>query len=76
MSHIKDSESFGQMAKRLRLAAGLSNRVAASKIGVADGTLIRIESGKTPLLSTAMRLLEFYGASATIGVEEKREEAS
>lgn len=74
--HIKDSESFGQMAKRLRLAAGLSNRAAARKIGVADGTLIRIENGATPLLSTAIRLLQFYGASATIGVEGKKEETS
>lgn len=65
--HISDGVKFGEHARQLRLQAGLSNRVAAKKIGVAEGTLIRIESGIAPLLTTAMKLLRFYGQTVTVG---------
>lgn len=48
--------------KALRVNAGLTQKQAASKVGVAPATLIRWEAGKTsPTVQQVADLAELYG---------------
>lgn len=63
-------ESTDLLVRRMRLAAGLSQRGLASRARTSQPALARYESGATtPSLSTLRRLAEACGRRLTIGAE-------
>lgn len=53
--------------KELRLSKGLTRKELAKQFGTSERTITRWENGETDmLLSTAVKLAEFYGVSMEI----------
>jgi transcriptional regulator with XRE-family HTH domain len=63
-------DSADLLVRRMRLAAGLSQRGLASRAGTSQPALARYESGATtPSLPTLRRLAEACGRQLTLGAE-------
>lgn len=68
--HIGDKAALGRWLVSLRQAKGQSARYAAQKAKVSLSSLLSWERGATfPSIYNLIKMLRYYGVSATFGVD-------